>query len=149
MGLRREILDAVRAVTPGSVVGYGDVARACGTIPVLVGKALAFCDADVPWQRVIGSDGTLRTARRGAALAARQRALLEAEGIRFEATGRVSPDDPAWERGQTALAAWMAKGKGKVGRDAERGGNAGRNAPPGMGPPAGRDGRGNHNGVRA
>lgn len=112
MSVRRDILDAVRALPPGAVVGYGDVARVCGTIPVLVGKALAFCDGDVPWQRVIGGDGTLRTARRGATYAALQRALLEAEGVRFTEQDRVSPGEPAWERGREALLAWARGAEG-------------------------------------
>jgi methylated-DNA-protein-cysteine methyltransferase-like protein len=114
MGVRNEIQEAVRALPPGGVVGYGDVARACGTVAVLVGKVLAVCGEGVPWQRVIGSDGTLRTARRGSLCAARQRALLEAEGVTFDAEGRVPSDEPAWERGRVALAGWArgpAQGK--------------------------------------
>jgi methylated-DNA-protein-cysteine methyltransferase-like protein len=105
--LRAEIFAAVAAVPRGGVVGYGDVARACGTIPVVVGKALAHCGPGVPWQRVVGTDGSLRTARRGPEFAARQRALLEGEGIAFDAEGRVPPAEPGWERGRAALAAWL------------------------------------------
>jgi methylated-DNA-protein-cysteine methyltransferase-like protein len=103
--LRERIFAAVRVVPRGGVVSYGDVARACGTIPVVVGKALAHCPDDLPWQRVIGQDGTLRTARRGADLAARQRARLEAEGIAFDEDGRVPAADPGWERGLASLPA--------------------------------------------
>jgi methylated-DNA-protein-cysteine methyltransferase-like protein len=147
--LRREILDAVRALPSGAVVGYGDVARACGTIPLLVGKTLAACGADVPWQRVIGSDGTLRTARRGSAYAARQRALLEKEGVTFDADGRVPPDDPAWERGFSAMRAWGRRAaEGKAISPAERGDIGGN--PPSLRqrPPAGRGRRGEHDGVK-
>jgi len=177
MGVRNDIQDAVRALPPGGVVGYGDVARACGTVAVLVGKALAFCAEDVPWQRVIGSDGTLRTARRSSLCAARQRALLEAEGVTFDAGGRVPPEEPAWERGRAALAVWRhgltprppsprgkeepippspvgrgGRGVGPAGKDArpdERGGISGGDGPPPLPrPPAGRDRRGKHNGVK-
>jgi alkylated DNA nucleotide flippase Atl1 len=81
------------------------VARVCGTIPVVVGKALSHCPDDLPWQRVIGQDGTLRTARRGAEFAARQRARLEAEGVAFDEDGRVPGADPGWERGLASLPA--------------------------------------------
>jgi methylated-DNA-protein-cysteine methyltransferase related protein len=101
--LRERIFAAVRAVPRGGVVSYGDVARACGTIPIVVGKALAHSIDGVPWQRVVGQDGTLRTARRGAEFAARQRALLEAEGVAFAGDGRVDGTDPGWERGLAAL----------------------------------------------
>lgn len=113
MSVRRDIFAAVRAVPAGSVVGYGDVARACGSIPILIGKALAFCPDDVPWQRVVGSDGTLRTARRGAIYAERQRALLEGEGVAFDGDGRVERGEPAWERGQAALLEW-SRGAGEA-----------------------------------
>src|SRR5262249_24973333 len=101
--LRERIFAVVRAVPRGGVVSYGDVARACGTIPVVVGKALAHSPDGLPWQRVIGQDGTLRTARRGPEFAARQRALLEAEGVAFAEDGRVDGRDPGWERGLAAL----------------------------------------------
>ncbi|MCA9974035.1 MAG: MGMT family protein [Anaerolineales bacterium] len=75
----------------GRVVTYGQVAqllappagvdaetyRAFGAR--WVGGALAACPADVPWQRVINSQGKISD-RPGAA---RQRQLLEAEGIAF------------------------------------------------------------------
>lgn len=103
--LRERIFAVVRGVPRGAVVSYGDVARACGTIPVVVGKALAHSPDDLPWQRVIGQDGTLRTARRGAEFAARQRALLEAEGVAFAEDGRVPEADAGWERGLASLPA--------------------------------------------
>jgi methylated-DNA-protein-cysteine methyltransferase related protein len=101
--LRERIFAVVRAVPRGGVVSYGDVARSCGTIPVVVGKALAHSPDGLPWQRVIGQDGTLRTARRGAEFAARQRALLEAEGVAFGDDGRIAKTDPGWERGLAAI----------------------------------------------
>jgi len=103
--LRERIFAVVRGVPRGGIVSYADVARACGTIPVVVGKALAHSPDDLPWQRVIGQDGTLRTARRGAELAARQRALLEAESVAFAEDGRVPEADAGWERGLASLPA--------------------------------------------
>ena len=44
---------------------------------------------EAPWQRVVGSDGYLRIAKRSQAWAQRQRALLEAEGVGFKANGDV------------------------------------------------------------
>ena len=41
LGLREAVYRVVRDVPAGEVISYGEVARLCGTIPVLVGKALA------------------------------------------------------------------------------------------------------------
>jgi methylated-DNA-protein-cysteine methyltransferase-like protein len=88
-GIREAIYDCVRQIPAGDVMSYGEVARRCGTVPILVGKALAFCPEDVPWHRVVGAGGVIRLERRGAAHAAEQRHRLAAEGITFLEDGRV------------------------------------------------------------
>lgn len=65
------ILQRVRAIPEGFVSTYGDVDRAA---PRLVGQILATTPEDVPWHRVVRSDGT-------AALGARQLRLLEGERV--------------------------------------------------------------------
>ncbi len=68
------ILRRVRAIPPGYVRTYGDVSPGA---PRLAGYVLSRTDArDVPWHRVVRSDGSL-------AKGTRQRRLLEAEGICF------------------------------------------------------------------
>lgn len=81
----------VRQVPRGKVATYGQIAlmlpvpnevdhetyRAYG--PRWVGGAMAACPDDVPWQRVINSQGKI-SERPGAQ---KQRHLLEAEGIEF------------------------------------------------------------------
>ena len=57
-----------------------------------VGYALARCPDDVPWHRVINSKGGL-SLKPGHEL---QRALLEDEGIIFEASGRVDLKRYGW-----------------------------------------------------
>ncbi len=75
---RARILDRVRRVPPGWVTTYGDVSPGA---PRLAGRALGGADADgVPWWRVVRADGSL-------AVGARQRALLEDEGVPFRAGG--------------------------------------------------------------
>jgi alkylated DNA nucleotide flippase Atl1 len=70
----REILARVRAIPPGFVRTYGDVSPGA---PRVAGAVLHDCDdPSVPWYRVVRSDGSL-------AKGARQRALLEAEGVPF------------------------------------------------------------------
>lgn len=76
-----ETLERVRAVVasipPGSVLGYGDVAELAGVrSPRLVGRILAEDGADLPWHRVLRSDGTI-----AAPLRHRQLEHLRAEGV--------------------------------------------------------------------
>jgi methylated-DNA-protein-cysteine methyltransferase related protein len=86
---RKRILERIRAIPPGFVRSYGDVSPGA---PRLAGTVLRDChDPDVPWYRVVRADGSL-------AQGARQRALLEAEGVPFAgervdmATARVPPE---------------------------------------------------------
>ena len=71
----RAILDRVRATPEGFVRSYGDVSPGA---PRVAGAVLATLDADsaVPWHRIVRADGSL-------AKGARQRTLLEAEGVPF------------------------------------------------------------------
>jgi methylated-DNA-protein-cysteine methyltransferase related protein len=70
----RSILDRVRAVPVGFVRTYGDISPGA---PRVAGAVLHGCDdATVPWHRIVRADGTL-------AKGARQRALLDAEGVPF------------------------------------------------------------------
>jgi alkylated DNA nucleotide flippase Atl1 len=69
-----QILDRVRNVPPGFVRTYGDVSPGA---PRAAGAALSGCDdPGVPWHRIVRADGSL-------AKGARQRELLEAEGVPF------------------------------------------------------------------
>jgi methylated-DNA-protein-cysteine methyltransferase-like protein len=70
----REVLRGARSVPEGFVTTYGDL---CPEAPRFAGAVLSACDSpDVPWQRIVRADGSL-------AKGARQRRLLEAEGIPF------------------------------------------------------------------
>ena len=68
------MLERVRAIPPGFVRTYGDVSPGA---PRFAGTVLSVTDDPcVPWFRVVRADGSL-------AKGARQRALLEAEGVPF------------------------------------------------------------------
>jgi alkylated DNA nucleotide flippase Atl1 len=68
------VLSRVRAIPPGFVRAYGDVSPGA---PRFAGAVLAWVvEPDLPWWRVVRADGSL-------AKGARQRALLEAEGVPF------------------------------------------------------------------
>jgi methylated-DNA-protein-cysteine methyltransferase-like protein len=53
-------------------------------------------DHDVPWHRVINARGEVSARRGGSAFGKIQRAMLEAEGIRFDAHERVDLDAHGW-----------------------------------------------------
>lgn len=97
---RARILAAVRAVPAGSTAGYGDIARRAG-FPGrarLVARMLAESDeADLPWHRIVRSDGRIAFPP-GSAAWKKQCSLLRREGVeivngRVAATSRVAEDD--------------------------------------------------------
>jgi alkylated DNA nucleotide flippase Atl1 len=68
------VLARVRATPEGFVRAYGDVSPGA---PRFAGTVLHGCDdPTLPWWRIVRADGSL-------AKGARQRALLEAEGVPF------------------------------------------------------------------
>lgn len=52
---------------------------------------------DVPWHRVINAQGRVSARAGNGAGSVRQRTLLEAEGLRFDAAGRVSLARQGWK----------------------------------------------------
>ena len=79
----------VRQVPAGQVVTYGQVAGLLTAVSVTarqVGTAMRYAPKDVPWQRVVGAGGKLPIAKLSPELQARQRRLLEAEGVTFKTT---------------------------------------------------------------
>jgi methylated-DNA-protein-cysteine methyltransferase-like protein len=90
----------VRQVPPGRVTSYGAIARMLGhpRAARTVGWALHALPpgSDVPWQRVINSQGRISTRCREHG-AGRQRALLEAEGVVFDDRDRVDWSRFGWE----------------------------------------------------
>jgi len=85
------VWDLVRQIPRGKVASYGQIALMLpppdgvdfesykAFAPRWVGGAMAACPEDVPWQRVINSQGKI-SERPGAE---RQRLLLEEEGVEF------------------------------------------------------------------
>ena len=91
----REIYDIVRAIPPGRVATYGQIASLAGR-PLcsrMVGQALQRAPASsrLPCHRVVNSQGRLVPGW------TEQRALLENEGVRFKANGFVDMKKSQWE----------------------------------------------------
>jgi alkylated DNA nucleotide flippase Atl1 len=73
----QRILALVARIPPGRVMTYGDIADALRLgSPRQVGRALANADVDIPWHRVVRSDGTMAERVRD-----RQRQLLLGESV--------------------------------------------------------------------
>lgn len=86
------IYAAVRRIPRGRVATYGQIAELAGLPRQArqVGYALAALrDARVPWHRVINTRGEI-SPRSDPGPERLQRVLLEREGIRFDAHGRVA-----------------------------------------------------------
>ena len=98
-GWQERVYGVVRRVEAGSVTTYGDVASVLGSPRVArhVGWALAALPegTDVPWHRVINARGTI-SFRGDTPRGILQRALLEAEGVRFDERGRVDLKRLRW-----------------------------------------------------
>jgi methylated-DNA-protein-cysteine methyltransferase related protein len=88
----------VRQVPPGRVTTYGAVARILGGCTAReVGYAMAATPngSNVPWQRVINSQGKISPHGAGYGTMA-QRKLLEEEGILFDASGKIDLKKYGW-----------------------------------------------------
>ena len=83
--MHRELWRLITSIPKGKVVSYGDLGRALKnpTSGYMVGRWMAQCPDGLPWWRVVGKNGEMRTASRDPMLAAAQRKLLRQEGVRF------------------------------------------------------------------
>lgn len=101
------VWDLVRKIPAGKVATYGQIA---GYLPLprglsvkdyqafgarWVGGAMAACPPDVPWQRVINSQGKISPRRGSGELD--QKVLLEAEGVIFNDKGKIDLKRFQWE----------------------------------------------------
>lgn len=90
---RRLVLEQVAAVPAGRVMTYGEVALLAGrpgTARQVGGVLFGLSEREaetVPWHRVVNAQGRLSTYKVGSGEL--QRALLEAEGVVFDASGRL------------------------------------------------------------
>ena len=104
-GFRIHVWELVRLIPIGKVATYGQIAAYLpitlgmstqdfrAFAPRWVGGAMAACPADVPWQRVINSQGKISL--KGSDQT-RQQELLEAEGVKFDEHQRVDLKRFGW-----------------------------------------------------
>ncbi len=93
--------DVVSRIPTGRVASYGQVAAEAG-LPGRarqVGYAMAALPhgSDVPWHRVVNARGEISRRSGGSAFEQIQRVLLEAEGVRFNAGGRIDLKTFRWD----------------------------------------------------
>jgi len=96
---RARIYAVVRRIPKGRVATYGQIAALAGMPHHArqVGYALAALnDSRVPWHRVLNARGEI-SARRDPGPEALQRALLEREGVTFDASDRVALRAHLWQ----------------------------------------------------
>ncbi|MFT5172031.1 MAG: methylated-DNA-protein-cysteine methyltransferase-like protein [Gammaproteobacteria bacterium] len=106
-GVYARIYAIVRQIPAGKVATYGQIAKVEGHATArMVGYAMAALrgDNDVPWQRVINARGEV-SERAGGGGTSRQRTWLDAEGVLFNARGRVDFSRAGWDG---PSAAWCA-----------------------------------------
>ncbi|AKU99571.1 methylated-DNA--protein-cysteine methyltransferase-related protein [Labilithrix luteola] len=87
----------VKKIPRGRVATYGQISQLIGRrlTPVGVGWAIrAAGDDRIPWQRVVNASGGISTDDQHPGL---QRAMLEAEGVRFERDGRIDLARYGWK----------------------------------------------------
>jgi methylated-DNA-protein-cysteine methyltransferase-like protein len=101
-----QVWNLVRQIPRGTVASYGQIALMISPpigvdfdsykafSPRWVGGAMAACPDDVPWQRVINSQGKISPRPGGAE---KQRQLLEQEGVEFDAKERVDLKKYGWK----------------------------------------------------
>ena len=90
-----QVHEVVRQIPPGKVVTYGQIAFWLGWThgARTVGWAMRVAPASkaIPWHRVVNSKGRISIADDD-----EQRVRLEAEGVLFDATGRINLNFYRW-----------------------------------------------------
>jgi len=97
---RERVFKLVRRIPRGKVMTYGQLAAILGEgyTPRTVGFVMHSSDGDVPWHRVINSQGSCSTG--GILLPTnKQQLMLEREGVAFDEKGRCDLQRYAWMSG--------------------------------------------------
>jgi methylated-DNA-protein-cysteine methyltransferase-like protein len=107
------IYAVVRQIPYGQVATYGQVAELAGLIgkPRVVGYALYRVTAadEIPWHRVINAKGEVSRSPHRNGTDYLQQSLLEDEGIKFDAAGKLNLERYRWIADAAALGAAIAR----------------------------------------
>ncbi|MDI7276795.1 MAG: MGMT family protein [Anaerolineae bacterium] len=100
--LYERVYRIVATIPAGRVLTYGDIARMLGRPRGgrLVGWAMRHCPEGLPWYRVVNAQGRLSVTARYPDGRLMQQALLEEEGVVFDAEGRLDVGRYAWTGGE-------------------------------------------------
>ncbi len=94
----QRVIEAIRAIPRGRVATYGQIAILAGspTGARQVSWVLNSCSRseNLPWHRVVNSRGTISLEGEDGM---EQRALLEAEGVKFDDDGRIDLNKFLWQ----------------------------------------------------
>ncbi len=89
--IRRDVLAITAAIPPGRVVTHAAIGAHLDVVPRHVAYILAMLTAEekdaLPWHRVVGADGAIRSPRPGTTS---QASLLLADGVSLGPDGRVA-----------------------------------------------------------
>lgn len=94
---RERVYELVRQIPKGRVMTYGQIAGILGEgyTARTVGYVMHGSEEDVPWQRVINSQGKCSTGRLTIPMNLQQE-ILESEGIEFNASGKCDLNELQW-----------------------------------------------------
>ena len=95
---RRRVYEIVNQIPTGRVMTYGQIAEILGAgyTPRTVGFVMHAADTEnVPWQRVINSQGSCSTGKMTMPINLQQK-MLEDEGVTFDAKGRCDLNIYRW-----------------------------------------------------
>lgn len=95
---RRRVYDLVSLIPSGRVMTYGQIAEILGEgyTPRTVGYVMHGADSEnVPWQRVINSQGACSTGRMTMPMNLQQ-SMLESEGVVFSQKGKCDLREYLW-----------------------------------------------------
>jgi methylated-DNA-protein-cysteine methyltransferase-like protein len=95
---RRKVYDIVNKIPPGRVMTYGQIADILGEgyTARTIGYVMHAADtANVPWQRVINSQGACSTGRMTIPINLQQK-MLEDEGVVFNEKGKCDLQKYRW-----------------------------------------------------
>lgn len=96
---QERIYELVRQVPAGRVATYGQIAFVAGLPSArMVGRALALLPSgrEVPWHRIVNSQGRIAVRAGAASADAEQARRLRAEGVLLDRSGRVDFASVAW-----------------------------------------------------